>query len=212
MSFLIKNKSQKIFCIGHNKTGTTTLERVLKDFGYKMGNQEKGELLLDAWYNRDFKSIIKFCKTAEAFQDLPFSLPYTYEHLDVAYPNAKFILTERDSAEQWYQSLTKFHSKLWSDGVSIPTVENLKQAKYRYKGFSYKANRCIYPTPEDDVYNKTLMIDFYKRYNEVIKTYFKSRPEKLLVINVSKSDDYAKLCQFLKQPVTRTDFPWENKT
>jgi len=212
MKLFKKNQSSKVFCIGHNKTGTTSIERVLKDFGYAMGNQVKGELLLDAWYNRDFKSIIKFCKTAEAFQDLPFSLPFTYEHLDGAFPKAKFILTERDNAEQWYQSLTKFHSKLWSDGVAIPTAEDLKQATYRYKGYSYKANRCVYPTPEEDIYNKAIMLEFYKRYNETIKTYFKSRPEKLLVINVSKSDDYAKLCEFLKQPITRTDFPWENKT
>ena len=210
---LFGNKNEpKIFCIGHNKTGTTTIEAVLKDFGYKLGNQVQGELLLDAWYHRDFKEIIKFCKTADAFQDVPFSLPYTYQHLDVAFPKAKFILTERDSAEQWYNSLTTFHSKLWAHGEHIPTAEDLKQASYRYKGYSYKANRCIYDTPETDIYNKELMQRFYLNYNESIKTYFKSRPEKLLVINVSKSQDYATLCGFLGQPITKTDFPWVNKT
>ncbi|MFL0352403.1 sulfotransferase [Xanthomarina sp. GH4-25] len=209
---LFKKPKEKIFCIGHNKTGTTTIEAVLHGFGYKLGNQIEGELLLDAWHARDFNKIIKFCNTAQAFQDIPFSLPYTYQHLDVAFKNAKFILTERDNAEQWYVSLTKFHSKLWADGETIPTAMHLKQASYRYKGYSFNANRYIYPTPENDIYNKDLMMRFYLNYNQTVKDYFKSRPEKLLVINVSKSTDYAKLCQFLGQPITRTDFPWKNKT
>lgn len=202
----------KIFCIGHNKTGTTTIESVLKDFGYKLGNQIQGEMLLDAWYHRDFKEIIKFCKTADAFQDVPFSLPYTYQHLDLAYPGAKFILTERDNAEQWYQSLTKFHSKLWANGKHIPTANDLKQAIYRRQGFAYDFNRWTYNSPEDDIYNKKTLINFYNNYNQTIKDYFKSHPEKLLVINVSKSPDYTKLCEFLEKPITRTDFPWKFKT
>ena len=30
---------QKIFCIGMNKTGTTSLETAFTDLGYKLGNQ-----------------------------------------------------------------------------------------------------------------------------------------------------------------------------
>ena len=177
-----------------------------------MGNQVQGELLLEAWYERDFNQIIKFCKTAEAFQDVPFSLPYTYQHLDVAFPDAKFILTERDSAEQWYQSLITFHSKLWANGERIPTVDDLKAATYRGLGYAFKFNKYVFNTPENDVYNQSILMAHYLDYNQSVKDYFKSRPEKLLVINVSKSQDYATLCQFLGQPITRTDFPWENKT
>lgn len=209
---LIKSQKPKIFCIGHNKTGTTTIESVLKDFGYKLGNQIQGEMLLDAWYHRDFKEIIKFCKTADAFQDVPFSLPYTYQHLDLAYPGAKFILTERDNAEQWYQSLTKFHSKLWAKENRTPNMIDLKSVKDRYKDFAYQYIKYNFQTLDNDLYNKEVLIDHYLRHNDTVKSYFKSRPEKLLVINVSKSEDYATLCQFLDKPITRTDFPWENKT
>lgn len=212
MKFFRKRRTPKIFCIGHNKTGTTTIESVLKDFGYKLGNQVQGELLLDAWYHRDFKEIIKFCKTADAFQDVPFSLPYTYQHLDLAYPGAKFILTERDNAEQWYQSLTKFHSKLWAKENRIPNMIDLKSVKGRYKDFAYQYIKYNFQTLDNDLYNKEVLIDHYLRHNDTVKSYFKSRPEKLRVINVSKSEDYATLCQFLDKPITRTDFPWENKT
>ena len=202
----------KVFCIGQNKTGTTSLKVALKDFGYKIGNQPKAELLIENWYQRDFKSIIDYCQTAQAFQDIPFSLPYTYQHLDTYFKNAKFILTERDDPEQWYNSLVKFHSKLWSDGESIPTASDLKKATYRYAGYAYIANRYIYNTPENDLYNKDILIKKYIEYNKNVKHYFESRPEKLLVINVSNSSDYSKLCAFLNQPVTQENFPWENKT
>jgi len=43
---LLRKNSPKIFCVGFNKTGTTTLEATLKEFGYFMGDQVKGELLI----------------------------------------------------------------------------------------------------------------------------------------------------------------------
>ena len=59
---LLKKNKTKIFCIGLNKTGTTTLESVLKEFGYTLGNQVTAELLLEAWFARDFNQIIAFSK------------------------------------------------------------------------------------------------------------------------------------------------------
>lgn len=209
---LLKKTKPKLFCIGLNKTGTTTLETVLKQFQYKLGNQAKAELLIEDWHRGNFKPIIKFCSTAEAFQDIPFSLPHTYKALDENFKNAKFILTERDSAEQWYTSLTRFHSKLWADGERIPTIEDLKKADYRAPGYTYRANRYMYNTPESDPYNKAQMLKFYNAHNQAVKSYFKNRPEKLLTINVSNASDYAKLCLFLNKPVSATDFPWKNKT
>lgn len=209
---LFKKQKPKIFCIGFNKTGTTTIEKTLQEFNFKLGDQIKGELLIFDWYKRDFKKIIKLCKTADAFQDIPFSLPFTYQVLDQVFKNSKFILTVRDTPEQWYNSLTKFHSKLWADGERIPTTEDLKKADYRMPDYTYRANRCIYNTPENDPYNKALLLKFYNEHNQAVKAYFKSQPEKLLTINVSNSSDYAKLCMFLNKPVNATDFPWKNKT
>lgn len=207
-----KSSKLKVFCIGHNKTGTTTIKSVLQDFGYKMGDQIKGELLLEDWHQQNFGKIVKFCRSADAFQDIPFSLPNTFRYLDEAFPDAKFILTERDSDEQWYKSLTKFHSKLWADGKRIPTIEDLKKANYRASGYSYRANRYIYNTPENDPYNKEQMLKFYNEHNQSVKDYFKKNPEKLLIINVSNASDYSRLCNYLEQPILRIDFPWTNKT
>lgn len=211
MSLFSKSKP-KVFCIGQNKTGTTTLEAVLKGFGYKMGDQVKGELLFFDWYQRNFKSLFDFCKTADAFQDFPFSLPYTYMALDQTFKNAKFILTVRDDPQQWYVSLTQFHSKLWADGQRLPTADDLKQADYRYKGYTYETFKLLHNTADDNLYAKETLISSYERHNFLVQDYFRSRPDKLLVINVNKREDYAKLCQFLNQPVKAEGFPWKNKT
>lgn len=86
---------QKVFCIGRNKTGTTSLKKALSEFGYLIGDQRAAERLIDAYAIRDFGPIMSYCETAEAFQDVPFSWPYTYVVLDQAFPNSKFILTVR---------------------------------------------------------------------------------------------------------------------
>ena len=112
----------KHFCIGRNKIGTTSLKCIFEDLGFIVGNQRAAELLTDRYYfSQDFSPITEYCRTAQVFQDVPFSYPETYRHLDAAYPNSKFILSVRDNADQWYQSITRFHSKHFENG-QIPTA------------------------------------------------------------------------------------------
>lgn len=203
---------KKIFCIGLNKTGTTTIEKVLESFDYKMGDQSTGELLIHDWFSRNFRKISEFCKTADAFQDIPFSLPFTYIFLDQFFPEAKFILTIRDDVEQWYISLTKFHSKLWGNGKEIPSITQLKKAKYRYEGYAFDANKMIFNTPINDPYHKKTLKNYYSSHVNSVIEYFRSKPNKLIVVNVSNKDDYFKLCEFLDKKPIGDDFPWENKT
>ncbi|MDX1774895.1 sulfotransferase [Oceanihabitans sediminis] len=212
MSFLKKHLQEKVFCIGLNKTGTTTIETVLSDFGYKLGLQPEAELLAKDWYNRDFNKIIKYCSTADAFQDIPFSLPFTYAFLDQHFKNAKFILTVRDNPNQWYNSITNFHSKLWANGKDLPTIKELKEAKYRYKGFPFEINRYMFNSPIDAPYDKNVLLDYYINHNYSVIEYFRSKPDKLLVINVAEETDYLKLCKFLNKEPLHDGFPWKNKT
>lgn len=95
---------EKVFCIGRDKTETTSLKTTLRELGYAIGSQRKAERLLDLYKQRNFRPSTELCKIAEAFQDVPFSWPYTYVVMDQAFPGSKFILTVRDSAEDHYQS------------------------------------------------------------------------------------------------------------
>ena len=61
-------------------------------------------------------------KTAQFFQDAPFS--YLYIFMDGALPNRKFILTVPDKEEEGYNSLIRFHGKLLGNGNIPPTVED----------------------------------------------------------------------------------------
>lgn len=202
----------KYFCIGRNKTGTTSIDQAFKDPNFIVGNQWKAEMLTDKYYSRsDYKKIIDYCKSAEVFQDVPFSLPETYKHLDAAYPGSKFILTLRDDAEQWYRSMTRFHAKKFGRDGNVPTIEDLKNATYVRKGFMYITVQ-VHGTPDNDPYNKEIMIKHYHDHNNHVISYFSDRPDDLLVLNLSEPDAYLRFTSFIGVESDQEDFPWENKT
>jgi len=202
----------KIFGIGNNKTGTTSLTAAIKSLGYVVGAQRPAERMLGDWTKRDFKKIVRHCRSGEFFQDFPFSKPYTFVVLDYEFPGSKFILTIRDSPEQWYNSLTKFHAKKWGKNGRIPTREDLQEATYIWKGRPWESNRANYDSPEDDPYNKEILIKNYIDYNNSVFEYFRHRPKDLLILNVSEGRAYKKLAMFLGKEVEQENFPWENKT
>jgi len=207
---LTKNRAKnKIFAIGFNKTGTTSLAKSLSEFDLIIGHQRTAERLMDAVMINEYNSLIEYCKTAEAFQDVPFSLSNTYKILDVNYPNSKFILTVRDSDEQWFNSITKFHSKLWGKDGGIPTEEDLANANYVYKGYPLKSMTYRFG---EKLYHKENYMNIYNKHNYEVMEYFKNRPNDLLVINVSIKKDYKRLCKFLNQEPLHDSFSWENKT
>src|SRR5690606_21421655 len=140
----LKKKKTKVFCIGAGKTGTTSIEKALSDFGFKMGDQIKAELLLDDYAKRNFKAIIEYCKTADAFQDAPFCFQHTYQALDQSFPNSKFILTIRDSDDQWYQSLLNFHKKTVNKENKVPSWDDLNNSTYRYKGYRADVRKNVF--------------------------------------------------------------------
>jgi hypothetical protein len=195
-------EAEKVFCIGLGKTGTTSLERALKDLGYRLGNQLRAESLLASYAARNFGPIIEFCLTADAFQDAPFGFPFTYLALDQFFPNAKFVLSVRNDADQWYRSLIRFHGNKFAGG-RIPTKEDLLAAP---NPNVWKSNRVLLNTPEDDIYHKPTLVSFYERHNADVRDYFRHKSN-LLEINISDNGAYQRFCHFLgKEPVGR-DFP-----
>ena len=45
---------EKIFCIGLNKTGTTSWTQAMKNLGYLVGNERAGEVLFDDWVKKNY--------------------------------------------------------------------------------------------------------------------------------------------------------------
>lgn len=207
----IKNNT-KYFCIGRNKTGTTSLKKAFEELGFVVGFQREAEFLMEDYFKDDFKRLIKYCATAEVFQDVPFSLPNTYKVLDKEFPNSKFILTVRDSSEQWYNSVTKFHSKRFGNGV-LPNRLVLKEVSYVHKSWLYNNFIRKYGINDtDELYDKQKLIAHYEKHNQEILDYFKNRPQDLLVINLSNKESYTLFCDFIRVKSDKNSFPWENKT
>ena len=187
---------RKIFCIGRNKTGTTSLEAALRSLGFSLGLQARGELLIRDWARRDFTRILHLCSTADAFQDVPFSWEGTYRVLDPQFPGSKFVLTVRDTAEQWYESLVSFHTRLVNKGRR-PTAEDLKAFSYRYRGYLWEAAQLAFGADEATLYDRELYMAQYTRHNSDAITYFRERPNDLLVLNVAEPRAMERLCSFL---------------
>ena len=204
---------QKIFCIGRNKTGTTSIGRAFVDLGFVVGSERKAEILYDQHYFLgNFDPIIRYCRSAQVFQDVPFSCPDTYKHMDQAFPGSKFILTVRDDAEQWYRSITRFHAKRFGLNGRIPTYEDLKKADYILAGFMLNGLR-IHGTSREDPYNEVILKAHYNAYNAQVQKYFKGREQDLLIINIAEEGAYQKFIDFIgvdSQGIS--DFPWVNKT
>ena len=90
-NYLQHTPSRKVFCIGRNKTGTTSVQRALQMLGYKVGYEKVAALFIDDWAKRDFRRLIQYCQTADAFQDIPFSLSFTYQALDQAFHHFQYL-------------------------------------------------------------------------------------------------------------------------
>ncbi|MGM0953485.1 MAG: sulfotransferase [Pseudomonadota bacterium] len=221
---VLANKNfNKIFCIGYNKTGTTTLETVLRLYGYQLPNQQEQEIRLSKnVFSTEYEELKGFCSNYDAFQDMPFSQGLTYVAADALFPNSKFILTER-AAESWFKSMCGFHKKVFNiDDLSKLTEKDIvEKFTYLYPGYSH-ANRerllSSFNGEErhvrwDKLYDYELYTKMYASRNEEIKRYFMNAPHKLLVIDVTKETSTKRLCDFLNIPSELSiDMPHRNKT
>lgn len=204
-------RKQKVFCIGANKTGTTSMAAVFAALGMKVGKQSTAELFIHDWAKQDYRKIIRYCRWADAFQDLPFSYPGTYEVMDKAFPGSKFILTVRKNADEWYESLVRFHTRIVRKG-RIPTADDLRQFKYRYPGFLWDVARWRYGVDESTLYDRDLYTRCYEEHNRKIREYFKDRPDDFLELNIADTDAMARLMNHLGYPYTGQTMPHKNSS
>jgi hypothetical protein len=202
---------EKIFCIGMGKTGTTSLEAFFRELGFTLGNQNEGEDLLEDWAVRNFRPIVAFACSAQVFQDIPFCLPFTYAFLDCAYPGSKFILSVRDDAEKWYQSLVRFISGLVGK-EGVPTGDDLREFVHRHKGWLLQSMKLIYGVSDENPFDKAKLIEVYESHNAAVRDYFRYRPDSLLTVNLRNQDAAKKIMKFLGLPYGGETMPHLNRS
>lgn len=183
----------KIFCIGANKTGTTSLTAAMNKLGYKNLPEKIGYgcslLSKNKNYNNNILNVIEYLKKNDKydfFEDVPFSIFENYKLIDREFPESKFILSIRDS-EDWYCSVTRWVKKKKCDGL------------YKF----------IYGVEVNPI-NKKLIIEQYEKRNRDAIEYFKERKDKLLVLNIVGFEGWEKLCPFLGKDILNEKFPHEN--
>jgi len=206
-----RQRGCKIFCIGSAKTGTTSLAAFFEGLGFAVGDQRAGERLVHEWARRNFAPIIALSRTARVFQDIPFSLPFTFQALDQAFPDSKFVLSVRRDAEEWYGSLIRFATLRVGKG-RLPTSDDLKTFAYHYEGWALEAAKLIYDVSDHDIFNKAQLIKAYESHIDSVTRYFGHRPGSLLTINVAATDAVERLMAFVEIPYRGETMPHLNRT
>lgn len=168
----------KIFCVGMQKTGTTSLQYALSKLGYRVAgvfsvkDLDTPEQMLD----RAMALEQKF----DAFADNPWC--FYFREFDKSVPGAKFILTTRNP-EQWYASVCKHFGE-----------SDTKMRRWLYGAGT--------PIGHKDIYIKKLL-----DHQEAVRAHYWNRPNDLLEFNVSKGDGWKELCNFLGKKQPREAFP-----
>lgn len=162
---------EKVFGIGLNKTGTTTLGACLKQMGYK--HQSHSEAYARMHYDGRISELMAVARKYDSFEDWPW--PLMFKELSEEFPEAKFVLTKRTSADAWLKSLTTHSYKL-------PPDENYHELVYGYK----------YPLG-----HKNYHLNFYNQHNAAVTKHFEDQPDRLLEIDWSIEHDWSRLCSFL---------------
>lgn len=186
----------KIFCIGSNKTGTTSLSESLKILKYSVCPKDiffNTNKYFEEMYNGNYNSIIEFVEKYDAFEDRPWNHTDFYKILDSEFSNSKFILTVRDETN-WVNSY-----KRWS-----------KQINLQNRTFYNLISKICYGV-DDFLSDENIMIKKFIERNNEIKTYF-SNTNKLLVIDIESDSNWEVICNFLNKEIPNCEFPHLNRT
>lgn len=204
---------RKVFIIGYNKTGTTSLKRLFQDWGFKVGSEAVGHILTEEWLlHKRTDRILKFVAMAQVFQDKPFSTDGLYKVLDQAFPDALFILTVREDEDVWYNSWLQHHIDRYNtreDG-SLPTEAELKNdCTWLYKGYIYDSD--VLQWGEGNLYNEHLFKQGYLSHIEEVRDHFSQRPDKFLEVCLGQPGEMERLKSFLGITSHVDNFPHENR-
>ena len=200
----------KIFCVGYNKTGTTSLSTIMSNNNIPVAPQKPFEYNLESYFHDNYSTFVKMIKNDyyeySFFQDVPFSLPNFYKVLDKEFENAKFILTVRDTKDEWYTSLIRFYKKMFLNFYNPKSIDG-----YVYEGVIFKILTKAWGTPKYDPYNEQILKNSYLKHNQDVENYFKNT-NKLLKINLKDKDLIEKIENFLELKFKDKNIPHLNKS
>ncbi|MBL8200800.1 MAG: hypothetical protein JNK40_07500 [Chromatiales bacterium] len=177
-------RCNRIFNIGLNRAGTTSLTEALCLLGFRAVHHKHNRVrLYDIMRanGRARRPVLHGLDMYDAFSD--FAGHEFYRVLDRQYPYSRFILTTRELES-------------WLDSRERKVAKNLASPDYHY---SFRTvDRPGWTKNRED-------------YLASLDRYFAGRPGDFLVINIPAGEGWEKLCAFLGVPVPDQPFPFRNR-
>jgi hypothetical protein len=177
----------KLFGIGLNKTGTSSLHEALTRIGLRslhFGGDESNRRVSLA--RRQGQPLLHhFPEEYDAYSDIGL-LTKHFELVDQQYPGSKFILTVRD-IDDWIDSRRRHVTK---------NIE--RRAQGLYDGSFLEID-------------ETAWWHEYRNHHKRVRAYFAGRPGDLLVLDICGGDGYEDLCPFLELAPLDEPFPRKNR-
>lgn len=165
----------KIFGVGLSRTGTQSLAEALHILGFSTYHSPaRMDLVLNH----------------QAVVDTPVAIGYQF--LDIMFPGAKFILTDRPEAD-WLRSCELY----WKRYLSNQTEFCRKLHTGLYKSVPFSAEKFSAAR---------------RRHLQDVKEYFAERPNDLLELRICEGQGWGPLCKFLNLPIPSGPFPHENRS
>lgn len=191
--------SGKVFGIGLSRTGTKSLTSALYTLGIRAIHYPDDETTLRELMegNCHFSVLKKY----DGITDITV-VPY-YAQLDQQFPNSKFILTIRDK-QSWLQSMETH----WCDRPAYGDEEDATMGKEIHMRIRRFLRAAVYGCYE---FNRDRLSYVYDLHYQNVLTYFRDRPDSLLLLDICSGQGWEKLCPFLGKPLLQQPFPYTKK-
>ncbi len=154
--------TRKVFGIGFQKTGTTTLGVIFDRLGYRTAGYHQFRHLADRetlGFEEVERLALEIARDVDAAKDTPW--PILYRSLDREFPGSKFIHVTRDP-DAWIRSAVK-------DFGSHPNA--LREVIYGSR---------------QPVGHEAEWVARYKRHNDEVRAYFADRPDDCLFLSLEE--------------------------
>ncbi len=191
----------KVFCIGMNKTGTSSLHQGLLRLGLRSlhhGPTGHDSLAMHMKMAQELSRTMArhLDQDEDPLQDLPQfdaysdidTVVYRFDEMDRHYPGSRFIYTLRDTPS-WLESRRKH---------VLRNRENVRKG--------------LYQTDFLDI-DFDAWVEEKERHLARVKSWFTGRPDDLLFMDITRGDGFEALCPFLGLPLPGKDvrFPHRNE-
>lgn len=188
-------KSNKIFCISMQRTGTTSVGDFFRHFNYSVADWEEHKHTQwdDFWCDGNFEAIFnsKLFQNTQVFSDNPFWYPEFYKVLFHRFADAKFVLFTRNS-DDWFRSMLHHHFGEIYDHFKLHCKLYRREKDYYQK---------LDNNNKEQEYFKIEHAKHYKEYyetrnREVIDFFNEKDQNRLIVCDLNDTDKWQKLGKF----------------